>query len=191
MELEGLRVSQVIPRVTSTLESFQNNLMNSSNGYSVEYLGSLEEMKMMLGVTIQQVFESGEQTERIEELIMLNDQLDEIINNASNFISPGEGEEVIIPHIPVEVIEVDLNTAQEEFICTICYDNTEPGEGFKFIGCQHQFCKECLEHYYTGFIESGDVNDIRCPQLNCNNSVHINDVCNSILFGFPEIKWIL
>lgn len=183
---DTLRTSQLIPHVNSTLDSFQNALL-SNNPASVEYLGNLSEMKTTLAVAIEQSLESGD-VDRIAELFALHDQVSALLDSIDigDDVKLEKEEELsekdednfrISTNLPiVSEIDEDFNTTHEEFLCTICYDDTEPGDGFKFLDCGHKFCKECLDGYYTNRIESGEVNDIRCPQLECDNPVQVSDV---------------
>jgi hypothetical protein len=57
------------------------------------------------------------------------------------------------------------------FECPICMDDVDPGAGYKFEKCGHEYCGVCLEGYYTELITKGDVEKISCPFPKCDSEV--------------------
>ena len=148
-----LRASQLIPHVQSTLETFQSAISSHmSEGDSVEYVGSLEDMQQMLALTIQHSLDTGE-TSRLDEQLFLNDRISRLLEEArdprvqENLQSlPATGDvreearlgeenkrEILdedIPFLPVPVADAlpqedeveDINLPKQSFTCTICYE---------------------------------------------------------------------
>ena len=173
LQPDWTRASQLIPHVRSTLESYQSVV---HTGYerqasrTMEYGGTMEELREMLGVVIQQAIEH-EEFENLQEQLSLLDQITEIINasqqNAEMQNSWNDEEELEFgekreePELdeeekPINTQEVlDLIEKEEEendlicltippndFECTICYMETKVEDGYMFPSCFHYFCKE-------------------------------------------------
>ena len=52
------------------------------------------------------------------------------------------------------------------FECGICQDNRIGLKCTKF-DCSHVFCNHCLNEYFTSTIEAGEVEKVRCPDMDC------------------------
>lgn len=77
----------------------------------------------------------------------------------------------------------------EPFMCTICFDDFGPEEGFA-LGCNHVFCRECWKGYLTAAVNNEGANCIhkRCPAEKCGEAVLFSCVQE---LAPPEIakKW--
>ena len=56
---------------------------------------------------------------------------------------------------------------QEEFYCNVCMENVAISLSFTPKNCikKHQFCKDCVESYFTHEIQEGNVENISCPLI--------------------------
>eukprot|EP00090_Calanus_glacialis_P038794 TRINITY_DN67622_c0_g1_i1.p1 TRINITY_DN67622_c0_g1~~TRINITY_DN67622_c0_g1_i1.p1 ORF type:complete len:470 (-),score=139.27 TRINITY_DN67622_c0_g1_i1:226-1590(-) len=61
---------------------------------------------------------------------------------------------------------LDIIPNAENFECTICYLDTEPGDGVVLRECLHTFCKICL----AASIEHSDAPKVKCPFKDDNYS---------------------
>lgn len=167
------RVSQLIPHVESTLESYQNVVQSGSelrNTNVLEYSGTLEELREMLAVVIQQSMEH-EDYEMLSHQLALHDRLSELIDafqeghipkeyrndlNEASQPPPEVKQEPIDTREVLELIqeeeEEELNIPPEDFTCTICYDDVNATDGYMFADCFHYFCKEVCLYVITELI---------------------------------------
>merc|ERR1719250_66295 len=61
---------------------------------------------------------------------------------------------------------LDLIPNAENFECTVCFLDTEPGDGVVLRECLHTFCKVCL----AASIEHSDAPKVKCPYKDDNYS---------------------
>ena len=75
--------------------------------------------------------------------------------------------------------DVKENENENDNICKICLDQAEnPVEIEK---CKHKFCHSCLESYLNNLINENNIDNIPCPDKNCNNkSLSINFIYQNI-----------
>src|SRR5690349_9726638 len=59
----------------------------------------------------------------------------------------------------------------QPFECPICMDDVDPGAGYKFEHCGHEYCGVCLEAYYIESINKREVEDMVCPFPKCGSKV--------------------
>ncbi len=60
----------------------------------------------------------------------------------------------------------DNNNEKENNICKICLDKIE--NPVQIEKCKHKFCHDCLENYLNNLINENNIDNIPCPDKNCN-----------------------
>jgi len=128
---------------------------------------------------------------------------DTLITN--NNISPSTTTTTIsVPAPLVEIVHEPLDpaarprgyrVAESEGECPICCEDSVPAEDlFIFDKCNHQYCRECLQGYYTNRIHEGKVLDITCPAPGCATIVEYHQVqavvTREIFSKFEEFTFI-
>ena len=65
----------------------------------------------------------------------------------------------------------------EAEICLICY---EPKKESRVLNCNHFICQNCLRMYVETVISEGNVIDISCPSLKCEEKLSSNVILNIV-----------
>eukprot|EP01130_Rhizamoeba_saxonica_P009075 TRINITY_DN3683_c0_g1_i4.p1 TRINITY_DN3683_c0_g1~~TRINITY_DN3683_c0_g1_i4.p1 ORF type:complete len:396 (-),score=53.41 TRINITY_DN3683_c0_g1_i4:92-1279(-) len=88
-----------------------------------------------------------------------------------------------------ESVEEQISEEQEEeivFECLICFCDYLENDGYRYPDCQHIYCLDCLNHYYTININEGKVLDLMCPNPACETvvePVHIQAVVSNEIYA--------
>ena len=53
--------------------------------------------------------------------------------------------------------------------CNVCFDEYKGSLCMQFLPCDHVFCKVCMKSYFEVLINSGDVNQLLCPNDKCDS----------------------
>eukprot|EP00043_Microstomoeca_roanoka_P008263 m.79653 g.79653 ORF g.79653 m.79653 type:complete len:487 (-) comp14168_c0_seq2:355-1815(-) len=53
--------------------------------------------------------------------------------------------------------------------CAICFSDKPGTECSRFLVCGHIFCKECIGTYFQTQIETGQIRQMVCPDVDCDN----------------------
>lgn len=56
---------------------------------------------------------------------------------------------------------------KDTYTCGICLDPKKGSVCHEMEHCSHVFCVECLQAHYNNAILLGNVNNVRCPEVNC------------------------
>mmetsp|Transcript_7995 Transcript_7995/g.20147 ORF Transcript_7995/g.20147 Transcript_7995/m.20147 type:complete len:406 (-) Transcript_7995:295-1512(-) len=94
---------------------------------------------------------STEEAESFEYVVQLADN--ETEPSRQGFVDPN--------HEPIE--------------CNICCDDIS-GPQVYTLACDHKYCFQCLESHVAAKLDSGEVNDLRCPDPSCLKPIEYVDV---------------
>ena len=82
-------------------------------------------------------------------------------------------QELLLPTI------LDHNKGQKEyvfrttfFMCQVCFSEKVGALCTSFTGCDHVYCKECMQGYFEVQIEEGSVKALTCPSDQCDSQAH-------------------
>lgn len=70
------------------------------------------------------------------------------------------------------LLDFDQLRRQQEFdaqffTCKVCFEEKLGSQCLPFKPCNHVFCKECLKSYFSIQIQSGNVQNLSCPEEKC------------------------
>jgi len=177
---------------TYSEDGTDSNGYNSGNSESSDGTGRLEVKR-----TTPRHTEMGKGKGRAQE------------EEATTTVSVSNGEIDLDP-LAVESKPIPLRTgykpAENPGECPICCeDSVPPSELFIFSECIHQYCRECLQGYFTNCINDGKVLDITCPAPGCTTAIeyqHVRTVVTQDIFvkyeefafiaslnADPSVKW--
>lgn len=60
--------------------------------------------------------------------------------------------------------------SEKTFACQICCDDKMGDKCSQFDSCGHVFCDSCLRDYFEKSIDSGDVEKVHCPDVDCTKT---------------------
>lgn len=63
--------------------------------------------------------------------------------------------------------------------CQICLDTIKPNDIVVIVGCNHYYCKKCLDTYITFNIKNRTIN-IKCPNPKCINKLDYHFINNKL-----------
>jgi E3 ubiquitin-protein ligase RNF14 len=68
------------------------------------------------------------------------------------------------------------------FNCDICQNEEKGKNCTKFLNCNHIFCNDCLNNYFSHIIKRGEIENIHCPSFECTKEryEYINNLTQQI-----------
>lgn len=80
-----------------------------------------------------------------------------------------------LEHVPL--FRSGYKQAENPGECPICCDDeVPPGELFIFDTCEHQYCRECLQGYFSNLVTERKVLNITCPYPGCKTMIEYHQV---------------
>ena len=70
----------------------------------------------------------------------------------------------------IEKLEIEFNNKD---LCIICYAQDLAKNSYR-LPCGHSFCKDCIQHYLENLINDSKVENIKCLQAGCKNTIQEN-----------------
>ncbi|KAI2337315.1 hypothetical protein LOY96_001642 [Ophidiomyces ophidiicola] len=85
--------------------------------------------------------------------------------------------------LKVPLLEFDLRLKrekfeQETFVCGICLEPKKGQVCHRLQRCSHVFCVACLQDFYNTCIKEGDVDNVKCIDLDCGKEANHASRCN-------------
>ena len=77
-------------------------------------------------------------------------------------------------HLILAIIEHDRLERQKAFnvamyCCNVCFTEKQGVDCINFMGCDHVYCKQCMQEYFKVQIGEGNVNCLNCPNTDCDS----------------------
>ena len=73
----------------------------------------------------------------------------------------------------------------ETFSCHICLGNIKGYKCYQ-LSCQHVFCKYCLNSMLNLHIKEGSIECLKCPSIDCSNTIDDLEIRNNVTDDFYE-----
>ena len=75
--------------------------------------------------------------------------------------------------------------------CLICEEQLTFKElTYNFISCFHGFCNDCYYNYFKEKINNNEIEDIKCPQKDCNIIIYNDFLILKIVNDIPLFRKI-
>ena len=113
-----------------------------------------------------------EELGRCQTLFNYIDFLQQSIDQSFDFDQRPEGCLTLSTTLESQLVEfnksVTLSTFNEgTFDCGICLEPKKGVSCYKLDGCEHVFCKKCLQDFYNSAIKEGDISTVQCLDPSC------------------------
>jgi E3 ubiquitin-protein ligase RNF14 len=72
--------------------------------------------------------------------------------------------------------QAELKFHKTPFTCEVCFTEKVGKLCFKFHGCDHVYCKECMRRYFEVQIKDGNVTELTCPYSTCDSQANPTQV---------------
>ena len=120
----------------------------------------------------QQVSALWEDYGRCQVLFTYIDFLQQAAETGFDLDQRPEGCLTLLTTLEAPLVEFDkyvkLSTFNEgTYDCGICLEPKKGVSCYKLEGCEHVFCKTCLQDFYNNAIKEGDVTTVRCLDPSC------------------------
>ena len=117
-----------------------------------------------------------EEIGRCQTLFNYIDFLQQSIDQSFDFDQRPEGCLTLSTTLESQLVEfnksVTLSTFNEgTFDCGICLEPKKGVSCYKLDGCEHVFCKKCLQDFYNSAIKEGDISTVQCLDPSCGKAL--------------------
>ena len=117
-----------------------------------------------------------EELGRCQTLFNYIDFLQQSIDQGFDFDQRPEGCLTLSTTLESQLVEfnksVTLSTFNEgTFDCGICLEPKKGVSCYKLDGCEHVFCKKCLQDFYNSAIKEGDISTVQCLDPSCGKAL--------------------
>jgi len=84
-----------------------------------------------------------------------------------------------------QLLHVILENNQQEkvkqfekssFTCKVCYCEKSGTHSLMFYDCEHVYCNDCMQEYFSVQIKDGNVKGLECPDDKCESEAHPGQV---------------
>ena len=73
--------------------------------------------------------------------------------------------------------QVEVKFMSTLFECQVCFMEKVGKLCMKFLGCDHVYCKECMQGFFEVLIKEGNVQGLICPYPKCESQAYPTQVC--------------
>ncbi|XP_071117850.1 E3 ubiquitin-protein ligase RNF14-like [Haliotis cracherodii] len=85
-------------------------------------------------------------------------------------------------------VQTDVEFYRSNHECHVCYEELPGNQFYRMKDCEHHYCRECITAYCEHHVTMGTVENLRCPDTDCDAFVPPN-IVQSVLPADEFDRW--